>query len=260
MVYETSDQRLQVPRVLESAEAKADVRQPRAKLVSPPSPHANGTYGERVKARKELLLALPGPDDRLARVNADTETRLDAPGAGLPPFELFIARIFSAIRRNAGSRDSFNAEFARERKEIQRLVKACDRDLLGKRVLIARARGMEDSSRHWSVLMTLDHLRIVHGSMSRIIGELTNGRQPAGTASTANVKPSPDVTLEVIEAYEASCDALLATVATAPDLKTKLRFAHPWFGGLDAKGWHALAAGHLGIHRVQIQRIIPGLK
>jgi hypothetical protein len=29
-------------------------------------------------------------------------------------------------------------------------------------VLIARPRGLEDSSRYWSVWMTLDHLRIVH--------------------------------------------------------------------------------------------------
>jgi len=28
---------------------------------------------------------------------------------------------------------------------------------------------------------------------------------------------------------------------------------------LDAAGWHMLAAGHLGIHRTQIERIIQGL-
>ena len=31
-----------------------------------------------------------------------------------------------------------------------------------------------------------------------------------------------------------------------------------WFGPLDAAGWHALAAGHMGIHRVQIERIVKG--
>jgi len=34
---------------------------------------------------------------------------------------------------------------------------------------------------------------------------------------------------------------------------------HPWFGPLDAAGWHALAAGHMAIHRVQIERILQGL-
>jgi hypothetical protein len=52
---------------------------------------------------------------------------------------------------------------------------------------------------------------------------------------------------------------LLAAVAAAGNLKTELRYAHPWFGPLDAAGWHTLAAGHLGIHRVQIEQIIQGL-
>ncbi len=44
------------------------------------------------------------------------------------------------------------------------------------------------------------------------------------------------------------------------DFKTKLRFAHPWFGPMDAYGWHGLAGGHMNIHRIQIERIILGLK
>ena len=35
-----------------------------------------------------------------------------------------------------------------------------------------------------------------------------------------------------------------------------MRFAYPWFGPLDATGWHALAGGHVAIHRVQIEPII----
>ena len=125
-----------------------------------------------------------------------------------------------------------------------------------RRVLIRRLPGMEDSSRYWSVWMTLDHLRIVHGGMDRIIGDLTNGRMPEGIASTATVKPSPEATRGVIAAFRKSCDALLETVAAAGNLKTRLRYSHPWFGPLDAYGWHALAAGHMGIHRAQIERII----
>ena len=82
---------------------------------------------------------------------------------------------------------------------------------------------------------------------------------PPGKASTATVKPSPAVTASVVAEYEESCDALLAAVAAAPNLTTAARFAHPWFGPLDAAGWHALAGGHMGIHRVQIERILKGL-
>jgi len=44
-----------------------------------------------------------------------------------------------------------------------------------KRLLIPRLRGMEDSSRNWSVWMTLDHLRIIHGSFIGVIGTLVKG-------------------------------------------------------------------------------------
>jgi hypothetical protein len=118
---------------------------------------------------------------------------------------------------------------------------------------------MEDSSRNWSVWMTLDHLRIVNSGITRTIGALTKGVVPPGKASTAAVKPNPDITSAVVAEYEAACDALLAQVAAAPDLKTAVRFPHPWFGPLDAFGWHAMAASHMGIHRVQIERIIKGL-
>jgi hypothetical protein len=107
--------------------------------------------------------------------------------------------------------------------------------------------------------MTLDHLRIMHGGISRIISALAKGIKPPGAASTAAVKPSPEVTDAVVAEYEKSCDELLATVAAAGNLKTTVRYGHPWFGPLNAAGWHAMASMHLAIHRVQIERIVAGL-
>jgi hypothetical protein len=118
---------------------------------------------------------------------------------------------------------------------------------------------LEDSSRYWSVWMTLDHLRIVHHSVGRVIRALTIGSVPPGRASTADVKPSPGATHAVLAEYERSCDELLATVAEVPTLNTSVRYAHPWFGPLNAAGWHALSGGHLSIHRLQIERILAGL-
>ena len=112
------------------------------------------------------------------------------------------------MKRRFGSRETFNAEFERERLRIRQRVRSCEPALLARRVLIARAIGMEDSSRNWSVLMTLDHLRIVHRAMARVIGDLTHDRMPTVPASTATVKPSPEVTAEVMGEYEKSCDAL----------------------------------------------------
>jgi uncharacterized damage-inducible protein DinB len=188
------------------------------------------------------------------------EPQLAAPGAGLPAVELFIGRILFALRRAFTSRAQAVAHFERERAAIGALVSGCDGEAGARRVLIPRGRGMEDSSRFWSVWMTLDHLRIVNGEFARVIRALTNGVVPDGAASTATVKPSPDADASVMSAYEEACDAFLASAAQARDLRTPLRYAHPWFGPLDAAGWHALGGGHMGIHRVQIGRILAGLR
>jgi len=192
-------------------------------------------------------------------MTAISEPKLAPPGAGLPAIELFIGRILFGLRRWTATRDSVKAHFQKERDSIRVLVTRCDPESAARRVLIDRARGLEDSSRNWSVWMTLDHLRIVNREITRIIQDLTQGRIPEGAASTANVKPSPDVNASVVAEYEQSCDALLAAVAAAPDLKTTLRFAHPWFGPLNAAGWHTLASGHMGIHHEQLVRIIKAL-
>jgi hypothetical protein len=192
-------------------------------------------------------------------MNADMEPKLAPPGAGLPGLELQIARLLFNWRRWTGNRDSFKAGFEQEREAIRRLVRDCDAESGAVRVLIPRPRGMEDSSRYWSVWMTLDHLRIIHGGIARTIGALAKGVKPPGTASTAAVKPSPQANSSVLAEYEQSCKTLLDTVAAIENLKTTVRYNHPWFGPLDAAGWHALAAGHLVIHRVQIERILKRL-
>ncbi|HTI72018.1 MAG TPA: DinB family protein [Candidatus Limnocylindria bacterium] len=187
------------------------------------------------------------------------EPQLAPPGAGLPKPELYIGRLLFAVNRWAGNRTTFDARFQLERQKIRELLATCPPDACGKRVLIARPRGMEDSSRYWSIWMTLDHLRIIHRSFMQVITQLSQGKTPAGRASTANVKPSTSVNAAVVGDYEKSCDDLLATVASIPNLKTGVRYLHPWFGSLDAAGWHAIAGTHLAIHRVQIERIIAGL-
>jgi hypothetical protein len=186
----------------------------------------------------------------------EAEPKLAPPGAGLPRIELFIARLIFGVQRRMGNRDCFNARFVRERAAIRTLVNSCDPTSAGTRVLIKRLPGLEDSSRNWSVWMTLDHLRIVNDRLAKAVEALAKGIIPPGHASTAAVKPSPSANASVVDPYEKSCDAVLAAVSAAPDLKTNVRFPHPWFGPLDAGGWHALAGGHMAIHRKQLERIL----
>lgn len=188
-----------------------------------------------------------------------SEPQLAPPGAGLPFPENLIARGLLGMKRLTGNSAGFTADFIRERESIRRLIDKLDETTLSRRVLIRRPKGLEDSSRNWSALMTLDHLRIVHHAFIGVIGTLAKEQVPEGEASTAAVKPDPAVTMDVIAGYETSCDALLETLGAVRNFKTRARFPHPWFGPMDAHGWHALAGGHMSIHRVQIERILAGL-
>jgi hypothetical protein len=189
-----------------------------------------------------------------------TEPKLAAPGAGLAGPELMIARFVFKRRLRSGTRESFVAHFNGERKRIAEMVAATSAAGCARRVLIERVRGLEDSSRFWSVWMTLEHLRIVHERMALIVADLGRGVMPAGKVSTADVKPNPEVGAEVVERYDQSCETLLAAFAAIRELKTNLRFEHSWFGPLDAFGWLALAAGHMSIHREQMERITAELR
>jgi len=191
-------------------------------------------------------------------MNHSSEPTLAPPGGGLPWPEVLLARALFSIRRRMGTRRSFDALFAQELECIRRLIRECDEEEGSRRVLIARLPGLEDSSRFWSVWMTLDHLRIVHLAIAELIGELVKEVTPPGAASTASVKPNVDVGREVISAFETSCKNLSTVVAASPNLNTKARFPHPWFGPLNAAGWHALMGIHMGIHRKQIERILSG--
>jgi hypothetical protein len=187
------------------------------------------------------------------------EPPLAPPGAGLPPLELFFGRLFFRLGCWTGRRGSFDRRIAVERAAIRTLVTGLTAEQAGRRVLIPRIQGLEDSSRYWSVWMVLEHLRIVHTGLAPVIVMLGQNIRPPGQASTARVKPSAEVSEAVMAEYESATDAVVAAIAAVPNLHTRERFTHPWFGSLDAHGWHALIGAHLGIHRRQIERIIAGL-
>ena len=177
----------------------------------------------------------------------------------MPKPELWLARLIFRWRRSRSDRGKSAANFARGREEIRQRVRHCEDAAPGQRVLIRRIRGLEDSSRHWSVYMTLDHLRIVNDAVTGAITALVAGHVPPRQASTADVKPHPNVDRSLVAAFEASCRPLEQCVAAAPDLATRVKYAHPWFGPLDAADWHFMAGFHLKLHLKQIDRILAGL-
>jgi hypothetical protein len=185
---------------------------------------------------------------------------LAPPGAGLPKPELFVARFIFGWFRRSRSRADLTAMFEEERARILRLARPCDAGMGTRRTLIQRLPGLEDSSRDWSVSMTLEHLRIVNEVVGESILSLSEGIVPERVASTAAVKPSPEVDASAIEAFDRGCDRFQAVVAAISDLRTSARYAHPWFGPLDAAGWHAMATFHMRLHRKQVEAILAAMK
>lgn len=185
---------------------------------------------------------------------------LAPPGAGLPFPELWIGRALFAFSRWSYRRGAATEAFLQEQRRIELLVAKCPPEAAGQRVLIPRLRGLEDSSRHWSLWMTLDHLRITNLGFRGILHCLARNMMPPGVTSIAAVKPSPDASSAVLQEYRLSCTDLLTAIAENPNLNTKLQFAHPWFGPLNGEGWHLLAGLHMSIHRKQIEAILEGLR
>lgn len=181
---------------------------------------------------------------------------LAAPGAGLPKLELMIARWMFARYRKRHSREAITRQFEDERGRIMDIAASCEPHAAAAPVLIKRLRGLEDSSRNWSVYMTLEHLRIVNAAGENVIRSLSQGMVPEGKASTAAVKPATGIGPEVLPAFRECCDAFHQTVAGIPNLHTTSTFSHPWFGPLDAAGWHAMIAFHMRLHRVQVEEIL----
>jgi hypothetical protein len=184
---------------------------------------------------------------------------LAPPGAGIPRVERLIGGAIFAIRRLRGTPERFARDFASERAAIEGVLGQLDHLKRAERVLMPRLRGLEDSSRHWSAWMVLDHLRIVNLEIARVIESLALDTAPAGKVSTAAVKPSERAAADVVAEYERACDRLVASAAAGGHLRTRLRHAHPWFGALDAAGWHAMAGMHMAIHRRQLEQIAARL-
>lgn len=185
------------------------------------------------------------------------EPTLAAPGAGLPPLELAIARVVFPIGAAFTSWNSALERFRAEGERILDLVQPLSTPRLTERVLIKRIRGIEDSSRYWSPAMVLDHLVIVGNAIGNMVVSLSLGQRPPSEASIAAVKPDPAVGPKLIGRFHdllASYPRLLAEHVKTRDSRTT--YPHPWFGELTARQWHALASFHQGIHRRQLLAIL----
>ena len=187
--------------------------------------------------------------------------KLDPPGAGLPLVERLIANISLRLLRRRLDREAVDRWFDAEAKKITELVSKVRDDERSSPVLIKRLRGLEDSSRHWSVYMTLDHLRIVNLGITGIIEELVSPNETSiPETRIQDVKPNPLADHTALDAFQSSVIQSRKRLTKLSNLVSKRRHCHPWFGPLDAKGFHTLLALHMRVHRKQLEHIAEALQ
>ncbi|MGD1978536.1 MAG: DinB family protein [Akkermansiaceae bacterium] len=187
------------------------------------------------------------------------DVTLDAPGAGLPGIESWVARLVFPLVGKLRSPKAFARLFEKESELILDLVKGMDEATGSKRVLINRIRGIEDSSRQWSIFMTLEHLAVVNHGIARTIESLRQGKAPNLKVRIEDVKPDPGAGPETVEKFVESLEPIRKAGEGIEKVQTRIGHKHPWFGEISARQWYALSAAHLGIHRRQIELIIEGL-
>ena len=181
---------------------------------------------------------------------------LQSPGSGLPPLEQSLLQIglklSSAFKSDHGALQFFHQEAY----AIIELVDNVDYDFASQRVLVPRFRGMEDSSRNWSLFMVLDHLCRVNREILRTIDVLHDGIEPRGEFDISWFKPDHDCGADSIDEFR---DIVLEfqrlIEGKAPLRRGHPKFPHPWFGILDSHQWLCLAGFHHRIHRKQARKI-----
>ncbi len=147
--------------------------------------------------------------------------------------------------------------FSEVSEDIIQLCADLSPEELGKRRLIKRLRGLEDSSRFWSVAMTLEHLIIVDTTMLKVITDLSTGSTDLKPVGTAEVKPNGTSRLDqIVQEFNAvQTDFIERSKIVNVDAFPQAKLSHPWFGPLNALEWLTFAGLHSDIHRRQVKAI-----
>lgn len=183
--------------------------------------------------------------------------KLAPPGAGLGVIEGWLARhvVFPFFCRTT-SFEKATLIFEVEGRRIEDLCGLFTPEQFTRRVLVPPMQGIEDSSRHWSAAMLVEHVVTVGTAVSKVLVFISRGQVPPFKVDIAAIKPQgnrgPAVMADfrkLLAEYPEFVRKDLPRPVDAP------RFAHPWFGELDIHRWHCLAAGHLRIHRRQLEMI-----
>jgi len=186
------------------------------------------------------------------------QPKLQAPGHGLPWPELALSRLGLKIYQRTVSPKTALSLLQAETKSILSLLQSVDETKGRTRVLIPRIFGIEDSSRYWSLFMTVEHLNIVIPAVMGFISSLLDHPDYAKEVRIQDVKPQEQAGPEQVETLKQNQMRYEKFILSLASLRSCRRHPHPWFGPLHPHGWHCLLGVHQLIHRRQMERILSG--
>jgi hypothetical protein len=189
----------------------------------------------------------------------EREIRLASPGAGVPVWQRLAGKYLLLPAYVARlSWDGACDLFVREGRQLLDASRGLEESRMKRRVLVPPQIGLEDSSRHWSYAMVLEHLTIMGNLATDVVLGLGRGRVAAPPLSTADLKPRGDGSAsEAKGAYREFLSRFERAVRDEmSDRSSPARWSHPWFGPLTARQWVCFMPMHQRIHIRQARRIL----
>lgn len=189
--------------------------------------------------------------------------KLAPPGAGIPlPQRLVLKFVVRPLVIRRTPWEVSLKRFTRLHQKLKQEWAALDDATLTTPALVPPQRGLEDSSRYWSIALTARHLTIVGELMEKVIIELSHGRVFDKKVGTADVKPETDHnSRSSIEEYVKFADGVVERLTrSVGDQESPLVHEHPWFGDLRARDWLWVLAIHTSLHLRQIREIKKALR
>ena len=185
-------------------------------------------------------------------MSQDFPPQLKAAGAGVPPVERLLLQISFTLFVRSMSMRKLRLKLAKEQRLISGILAPIADEKRVIRVLIPRIFGIEDSSRFWSVNMTLHHIIIVNDAILGLRERLLSGQPGLKPVSIADVKPPIESPNDIATLFSRSLTTLESALQGEKIQQSSATHRHPWFGELDAFKWLCLAVLHVGIHRRQL--------
>lgn len=192
----------------------------------------------------------------------DQKIKLAPPGAGIGFFtELFLKVYVNPFVTKKATWESCETSFKKLHSLILKELESIPVDKAELRILVPPQKGLEDSSRYWSVKMLVEHLLIVGTQGQTAIIRLSKEEHMSELVSTADVKPlgeaSYSLILDKFRNFSASLPDDLSSRVVNKESRSTLK--HPWFGAFNSKQWYWLLGMHASIHLHQLKEIKKGL-